>query len=153
MKNRWLIDDRRTKNEVAEYILLMNGSPVLPVKDALNDDVLDFCIAHTIRHLNECHPDLASTFQAMEEDEHPEDLGLLVASYYRELKFHDNGIAVKPSHDWVKVYYSKDDENWESIISTIKEGAAEYASFVLTKNASRWNTWKKETENTWTWSE
>lgn len=160
MKNHWLIDDQATRQEIYDYVRASWN--LLGVNDVpLSTDQLDFCIDHAIRHITSVDVNRTRCFAARNEEDIPNDTALVVTKYYRELKYRqvnqkDFGTACLPSYDWIVMYFSKQDENWEKTLEDIKVGAF-CCSYVVLHNTlpqkhphhipkenaqSVWNEWK-----------
>lgn len=148
MKNRWLTDDRETRQRIYSFI---QG-------DYMNKERMDYCIDHAIKHLVNCYSNFAKCVQVKEENESPEDMGIEVARYYRELKYRKvgsaMGTAVQPAFDWVVVYFSKDSEKWDGLIKEIANGAYAISKIIqakINKSGQReaemyWNMWMKDSQ-------
>lgn len=138
MKNHWLIDDQATRQEIHNYV--RESWSMIGVENVtLSKDQMDFCIDHAVRHITNVDVNLTNCFAASKEDEVPTDTALVVAKYYRELKYRkvnrkDMGTACLPSHDWVVMYFSKQHSKWEETLQAIKAGAL-CCSYVVLHNS------------------
>lgn len=138
MKNHWLIDDQATRQEIHDYV--KTSWAKMGFEDVpMTADQLDYCIEHAVRHITYEDVNLTNCFAAKEENQLPLDTALIVAKYYRELKYRNidkkdkMGTACTPAHDWVVMYFSKDHEKWNETLGALKSGAL-CCSYVLLHN-------------------